>query len=97
MRLPLVTYWAQISASAPQATHRVHSVASCAWPSASFQRALVATLNVVRAVPRSMSFVSGSCPRWPLRGTRVNTYGSMVHPTSTLHVLPTLHGLGEGL
>src|SRR5919199_4132663 len=51
MRLPLRIYWAHTSARVPQAMHGVHSVVSWAWPSASFQRTLVATLNVVRAVP----------------------------------------------
>src|ERR687886_35917 len=70
MRLPFLRYWAPTSARAPQATQRVHSVASCAWPSASFQRARVATLNVVRAVPVAVYVTSGSCPRWPMSWTR---------------------------
>src|ERR671933_1588184 len=63
-------YWAQISASAPHATQRVHSVASCVWPSASFRRVLVATLNVVRAVPVAVYVTAGSSPRWPISCTR---------------------------
>ena len=37
---------------------------------ASLQRARVATLKVVRAVPEAVYFVSGSCPRWPMSWTR---------------------------
>src|SRR5919199_1334307 len=74
MRLPFLRYWAQTSASVPQATQRVHSVASCAWPSASFQRWLVATLQVVRATPRSVYVTSGSCPTWPMSWTRFKSF-----------------------
>ena len=66
----LVTYWAQTSANVPQAMHGVHSVVSCTWLAASFQRKLVAMLNVVRAVPVAVYFTSGSCPRWPMSWTR---------------------------
>src|ERR687886_2454733 len=74
MRLPLHTYWAQTSANVPHAMQRVHSVASCAWPSASFRRVLVATLNVVRAVPVAVYVTSGSCPRWPMSCTRLRSF-----------------------
>src|SRR5919199_5868194 len=74
MRLPLVTYCAQTSANVPHATQRVHSVASCTRPSASFQRALVATLKVVRAVPVAVYVTAGSCPRWPMRCTRSRSF-----------------------
>ena len=58
----------------PHATQRVHSVASCAWPSASFQCWLVATLNVVRAVPVAVYVTAGSCPRWPMSWTRLRSF-----------------------
>src|ERR671932_1093972 len=74
MRLPFLRYWAQTSARAPQATQRVHSVASCACPSASFQRWLVAMLKVVRHVPVAVYVTSGSCPRWPMSWTRFKSF-----------------------